>query len=75
VVYLDPDYEQRDDLVVHELVHWLQHLSGKFVSTYCPDRIEREREAYHVQDDYLTQTGRIPTRVQPAAICQPKETE
>lgn len=59
VVYLDEKYrfQDQDDfansLLLHELVHFLQHHSGKFNSVSCNDSLDREREAYAVQNDYL----------------------
>jgi len=40
-------------LIVHELVHYLQDLSGKFDAESCDDHNRREREAYSVQRQYL----------------------
>lgn len=63
IVFLDenlPITESRDDLVVHELVHYLQDLSGKFESLSCEDSLFREREASRVQNQYMVENGRIP---------------
>lgn len=59
VVYLDDRLRDRDDvfvrsLMVHEFVHYLQHLSGKFGSR-CPEQIVREREAYAIQRSYVAE--------------------
>ena len=42
-------------VLLHELVHHVQHLSGKFdnVSTACGRWFFREREAYEIQNVYL----------------------
>ncbi len=59
IIYLDDKYryEDQDDfansLLVHELVHFLQHHSGRFDSLSCDDSLAREREAYAVQNDFL----------------------
>ena len=59
IIYLDEkyQYEDQDDfansLLLHELVHFLQHHSGRFDSLSCDDSLAREREAYAVQNDYL----------------------
>ena len=37
---------------MHELTHYLQHLSGRFDSHSCGDSLVREREAYGVQNEY-----------------------
>ena len=59
IIYLHEKYryEDQDDfansLLLHELVHFLQHHSGRFNSLSCDDSLAREREAYAVQNDYL----------------------
>lgn len=59
IIYLAEkyQYEDQDDfansLLLHELVHFLQHHSGRFDSLSCNDSLVREREAYAVQNDYL----------------------
>ncbi len=59
IIYLHEKfrYEDQDDfansLLVHELVHFLQHHSGRYNSLSCNDSLAREREAYAVQNDYL----------------------
>ncbi len=59
IIYLHEKYryEDQDDfansLLLHELVHFLQHHSGKFNSLSCDHSLAREREAYAVQNDYL----------------------
>ena len=46
-------------VVLHELVHHLQEVSGKFnmVADKCDRWYSREREAYEVQNAYLRQEG------------------
>jgi hypothetical protein len=41
-----------DGVVVHEMIHYLQHQFGT-----PTDKCERERQAYSLQDRYLTQRG------------------
>lgn len=41
---------------VHEIVHHLQHEQGDFADS-CKGRLKREREAYVIQQKFLTQTG------------------
>lgn len=59
IIYLDERYRYQDQddfansLLLHELVHYLQHHSGRFNSLSCNDSLAREREAYAVQNDYL----------------------
>lgn len=58
VVFIDEKHRDDDSsfaasLVVHELVHFLQHQSGNFDSHSCEDSLAREREAYNVQNRYI----------------------
>ena len=39
-------------MLVHEIVHYLQDLSGKFDNANCEDHARREREAYAIQREY-----------------------
>ena len=62
-IYLDDRLDPEHDLVassvvVHEMVHYLQHLSGKHHAPYsCEEAVAMEREAYQAQRDYLLQDG------------------
>lgn len=56
-IFLDDRLEQQTDvmtrsMVVHEMVHYLQDLSGKFDNSSCEDHTRREREAYAIQREY-----------------------
>lgn len=60
IVYIDQKYENDDStfpssLLVHEFTHYLQHMSGGFDSLSCEDSMNREREAYRVQNDYIVE--------------------
>ena len=46
-------------VVLHELVHHLQHVTGKFdmVADTCDRWYSKEREAYVIQNAYLQQQG------------------
>jgi hypothetical protein len=60
IVYLDARIRGDDSvfvrsLIVHEFVHYLQDLSGKYDSHSCTDQIEREREAYAIQRIYVAE--------------------
>jgi hypothetical protein len=45
-------------IVVHEMVHYLQQQSGRFEEgAECASALEREREAYAVQREYLLRSG------------------
>ena len=57
IVYIDQKYRNIEDgfasgLVVHELTHYLQHKSESYNSYSCEDSVQREREAYAVQNRY-----------------------
>ena len=58
VIYIDDRLQDWDDpmvrsVIVHELVHYLQDLSGKFNKKNCEEQLRREREAYAIQRIYL----------------------
>lgn len=46
-------------ILLHELVHHVQHVTGKFdrVSNACERWYSKEREAYEVQNAYLREQG------------------
>jgi hypothetical protein len=45
-------------IVVHEMVHFLQQQSGRFEENVdCASTLEREREAYAVQREFLLRSG------------------
>ncbi len=57
-IFLDERLEGHTDantrsVVVHELVHYLQDLSGEYNDMNCELYAKREREAYSVQRQYL----------------------
>lgn len=57
-IFLDNRLEGNTDaftrsVVVHELVHYLQDISGKYSEMDCDLYAKREREAYSVQKQYL----------------------
>ncbi len=59
IIYLDARLETHDNVLVrsvmvHEFVHYLQHLSGDYGNT-CADQIAREREAYAIQRSYVAE--------------------
>ena len=65
IVYIDRRLQAEDtvfsqSLLVHEFVHYLQDLSGKYESGNCEDSVAREREAYQVQRDYIMVYGTMP---------------
>ncbi len=58
VIYIDERLKGHTDantrsVVVHELVHYLQDLSGRYNDMDCELYSKREREAYSVQRQYL----------------------
>ena len=62
-IYLDERLDPEHDLfassvVVHEMVHYVQHRSGKYrVPHSCEDVVSMEREAYQAQRDFLLRYG------------------
>ncbi len=54
-------------ILVHELVHYLQDLSGRWPQMTCRSWAERETEAYRMQGEYLVAHG-----VSRAAIAMPR---
>jgi hypothetical protein len=71
VIYLDEKYASIDDtfahsLLVHELVHYLQHRGGQFDPLSCEQSQYREREAYHVQNQYIAQAEASIDLIKPA---------
>jgi hypothetical protein len=64
IVYIDERLRRKDtmfarSLMVHEFVHYLQHLSGQFDSTSCGDAVKRERQAYAIQREYIQAHGDV----------------
>lgn len=65
VIYVDETLAGLDtlfarSLLVHEFVHFLQHRSGRFDEHHCDRFVEREREAYAVQQAFYVAHGAIP---------------
>lgn len=57
-IYLDDRISDLEDpivrsVIVHELVHYLQDLNGKYDPSKCEDQLAGEREAYAIQRTYL----------------------
>lgn len=62
VIYLDDRVTDMQDpivrsLIVHEMVHYLQDLSGRYTAGGCTEQVERERQAYSVQRTYLNRVA------------------
>ena len=45
----------QDHIVLHEMVHWLQHHSDRYDLNSCEDTIEREREAFRIENLYIAE--------------------
>jgi|GEM_PF-1202230 len=61
VVYIDERFLNDDSLfssslIVHEMIHFLQHQSGEYTPS-CLDVAAREKEAYWVQQEYHIANG------------------
>ncbi len=70
IIYIDEKYEDAESqfaesLLVHEIVHYLQDISGKYDSFSCTDSVAREREAYYIQNEFLLQAHASFDLVQP----------
>ncbi len=66
IVYIDDRLEAVEtlferSLVVHEFVHYLQHISGNFETGTCEGFVQREREAYAAQREFIMAYGSMPT--------------
>ena len=66
IVYIDDRLTSLESrfgrsLVVHEFVHYLQHISGKFESGSCEGFVQREREAYATQREFIMTYGVAPS--------------
>jgi hypothetical protein len=70
-IYLNEEFDLKENayarsILVHEIVHWLQHLNNEYGSgTYeaCVAANRREVEAYGVQNAYLRQAERSSIKV------------
>ena len=72
VVYLDENISENlhDELLLHELVHYLQDVNGDYDSESCEDSLKREREAYLIQSRYMVEAvGRLPRPVNHNVSC------
>jgi hypothetical protein len=63
-IFLDERIKGHEDaetrsLIVHEMTHYLQDLSGKYYGKTCDDHVYREREAYSVQRTYLKRIAQV----------------
>lgn len=56
-VEVDLPIEKEEEVIIHETVHYLQELSGKFTDS-CFDRSRREVEAYMISRQYTKLMGR-----------------
>jgi len=66
VVYIDDKLSALESrfersLVVHEFVHYLQHISGNFSTGSCEEFVQREREAYTSQREFIMAYGTMPS--------------
>lgn len=67
-IFLDDRIKENTDaytrsVVVHELVHYLQDLSGQYNEMDCNLYAKREREAYSVQRQYLNKIAGVFTAI------------
>ena len=65
IIHIDDKVRSLDtlfnrSLVVHELVHYLQHVSGRYTDSGCERYVQREREAYAAQQQFFIAYGAMP---------------
>lgn len=65
IIHIDDRVRTLDSLfnrspVVHELVHYLQHVSGRYTDSGCEGYVQREREAYAAQQQFFIAYGAMP---------------
>lgn len=72
IIYLDQDMSGsiQDQIVLHEIIHYLQHKQGDFDTHSCEDSVKREREAYKIQARYSIEMGHLPLRMSPFVYCK-----
>ena len=63
-IYIDDRLQNWEDpmvrsVIVHELVHYLQDLSGKYTKSGCEEHLRREREAYAIQRMYINRIAGV----------------
>ena len=69
---IDPSSVEGAGFLLHELVHYVQAGSDKFLEVNECNRFRREREAYDLQKTYLIEYGNYPTfaiRLSPPVGC------
>lgn len=79
VIYIDDRLQDWKDpmvrsVIVHELIHYLQDLSGKFSQKTCEEQLAREREAYAMQRIYLNRVAGVFAATFPVYAPCPKDT-
>lgn len=55
-IHIDQGMNKKEfnEILIHELVHFLQHSHNKYTQDTCNNRLAREHEAYGVQQKYIT---------------------
>jgi hypothetical protein len=69
---IDPSSVEGAGFLLHEVVHYVQERSDKFLEMNECDRFRREKEAYDLQKIYLIEYGNYPTfavRLSPPVGC------
>lgn len=54
-----------DAILIHELVHYLQHTHDKYVNDTCDNRKAREHEAYKIEQQYIDKTEKSERTISP----------
>lgn len=78
VIFLDEKLNQRalDQILIHEIVHYLQDRSKDWDNSSCKHRNLREMEAYLVQIKYsVNYAGYLPLRMSIPRACKEEQNE
>lgn len=55
--------------IVHEMVHYLQDLNGELLpAMHCEERIDKEREAYRIQQHFLHEHQQPASQIEMAIV-------
>lgn len=73
VIYIDEKVPEslRDEVLVEEITHYLQDLSGNFDNNSCEDSIYREEEAHRVKEQYMIEAkSKLPNNNNIRTLCK-----
>ena len=73
IIYIDEMVPKslRDEVVVEEIAHYVQDLSGEYDNDSCEDSIYRENEAHRIKGQYMIEVkGKLPNNKNPRTLCK-----